>query len=137
MLSAALTRALTIPAFLAAGFAPTQWDSADQKAKFANMLMKFIVEDFPRSKFHEKLYQRLSSTFGHIAWYNRDGFYQQFFLTAEGKRSLCSNRRREIALAADAARAPPALTGCSRQTRRNLAPVASRWTHRGADRTNA
>ena len=85
MLSAALTRALTTPAFVAADFVPTQWDMSERKAKFANALMTFIADDFPRSKFHESFYRRLSNTFGHIANYNRDGFYQRFFLTAEDK----------------------------------------------------
>ena len=85
MLSAALTRALTTPAFVAADFVPTQWDTTEQKAKFANALMTFIADDFPRSKFHESFYRRLSNTFGHIACFNRDGFYQRFFLTAEDK----------------------------------------------------
>ena len=85
MLSAALTRALTTPAFVAADFVPTQWDTAEQKAKFANALLTFVAHDFPRSKFHEGFYRRLSNTFGHIAHYNRDGFYQRFFLTAEDK----------------------------------------------------
>ena len=70
MLSAALTRALTTPAFVAADFVPTHWDSAEQKAKFANALLTFVAQDFPRSKFHEGFYRRLSNTFGHIANYN-------------------------------------------------------------------
>ena len=69
MLSAALTRALTTPAFVAADFVPTHWDSAEQKAKFANALLTFVAQDFPRSKFHESFYRRLSNTFGHIAHY--------------------------------------------------------------------
>ena len=85
MLSAALTRALTTPAFVAADFVPTQWDTAEQKAKFANALMRFIADDFPRSKFHERFYRRLSNTFGHIANYNSAGFYGRFFLSAEDK----------------------------------------------------
>ena len=85
MLSAALTRALTTPAFVAADFVPTQWDTTEQKPKFANALLTFIAQDFPRSRFHESFYRRLSNTFGHIACYNRDGFYQRFFLTAEDK----------------------------------------------------
>jgi hypothetical protein len=88
MPSAALTRALTTPALVAADFVPTQWDTAEQKAKFANTLMAFIAKDFPRSKFHESLYRRLSNTFGHIARYNRDGFYERFFLTAGDKHEF-------------------------------------------------
>ncbi len=76
MLSAALTRALTTPAFIAADFVPTHWDSAEQKAKFANALLTFVAQDFPRSKFHEGFYRRLSNAFGHIANFNSAGFYE-------------------------------------------------------------
>jgi hypothetical protein len=85
MLSAALTGVLTSPAFVAADFVPTHWESAEQKVKFANALLTFVAQDFPRSKFHENFYRRLSNTFGHIACYNCDGFYGRFFLTAEDK----------------------------------------------------
>src|SRR5208282_6792964 len=85
MLSAALTRVLTTPAFVAAEFVPTQWDSAEQKAKFANALLTFVAQDFPRSKFHENFYRRLSNTFGHMAHYNCDQFYGHFLRTAEDK----------------------------------------------------
>jgi hypothetical protein len=53
MLPAATIRALTAPAFTAAEFTPTQWDSAEDKAKFANALMKFIANEFPRQSFAE------------------------------------------------------------------------------------
>ncbi len=85
MLSAALTRALTTPAFVAADFVPTHWDTAELKAKFANALLTFVAQDFPRSKFHEGFYRRLSNTFGHIANCNSAGFYERFFRTAEDK----------------------------------------------------
>jgi hypothetical protein len=85
MLSAALTRVLTTPAFVDADFVPTHWDSAEQKAKFANALLTFVAQDFPRSKFHESFYRRLSNTFGHIANYDSAGFYGRFFLTAADK----------------------------------------------------
>jgi hypothetical protein len=85
MLSAALTRALTTPAFVAADFVPTQWDSAEQKAKFVNALLTFVAQDFPRSTFHEGFYRRLSNTFGQIAHYDSAEFYGRFFLTAQDK----------------------------------------------------
>jgi hypothetical protein len=85
MLSAALTRALTTPAFVAADFVPTLSETAEQKAKFANALLTFVAQDFPRSKFHERFYRRLSNTFGHIANYDSAGFYGRFFLTAADK----------------------------------------------------
>lgn len=76
MLPAATIRALMNPAFTAAEFTPTQWASAEDKAKFANALMKFIANEFPRQSFTRSLYQRLSNTFGHIAHTNVDGFEQ-------------------------------------------------------------
>jgi hypothetical protein len=79
MLPAATVRALTIPAFTAAEFTPTQWATADDKAKFGNALMKFVANEFPRQSFTRSLYHRLSNTFGHIAHTNLDGFYGAFF----------------------------------------------------------
>ena len=79
MLPAATIRALTMPAFTAAEFAPTQWDSAEDKARFANALMKFIAHEFPRQSFTKPFYGRLSNTFGHIAHHSLDGFYAVFF----------------------------------------------------------
>jgi len=79
MLPATIVRALTTPAFEPNQFVATQWHSAEDKAKFANALMKFIANEFPRTAFSKSLYQRLSNTFGHIAHYNRDQFYSVFF----------------------------------------------------------
>jgi hypothetical protein len=79
MLPAATIRALLNPAFTATEFTPTQWASAEDKAKFANALMKFIANEFPRGSFTRSLYQRLSNTFGHIAHGSLDGFYGAFF----------------------------------------------------------
>jgi hypothetical protein len=79
MLPAATVRALTIPAFTAGEFTPTQWASAEDKAKFANALMKFIANEIPRRSFTQPFYRRLSNTFGHIAHGSLDGFYGAFF----------------------------------------------------------
>jgi len=79
MLPAATVRALTIPAFTAAEFMPTQGATAEDKAKFANALMKFIAAEFPRQSFTQPLYRRRSNTFGHIAHGNLAGFYGAFF----------------------------------------------------------
>ena len=69
MLPATIVRALTTPAFQPDQFIATQWSTAEDKAKFANALMKFIAHEFPRQSFSKALYQRLSNTFGHIAQY--------------------------------------------------------------------
>ena len=55
------------------------------EGKIRERVMRFIADDYPRSKFHEGFYRRLSNTFGHIANYNSAGFYERFFLTVEDK----------------------------------------------------
>ena len=79
MLPATIVRAPTTPAFEPDQFVATKWSAAEDKAKFANSLMKFIANEFPPPAFSKALYQRLSNTFGHIAHYNRDQFYSVFF----------------------------------------------------------
>lgn len=49
--------------------------TAEDKAKFANKLVRFIESDFDRAKFKNPLYTSLSFLWGHIANYNIDGFY--------------------------------------------------------------
>lgn len=60
-------------------FTPTQWTTQEDKAKFANDLIRFIQSDFKRTFFTKSLYKRLSSTFGFIAHYNLDGYYNTWF----------------------------------------------------------
>jgi hypothetical protein len=79
MLPSTIVRALTTPAFEPDHFTATQWSTDEDKAKFANALMKFIAHEFPRQSFGKALYQRLSNTFGHIAHTNQDGYYSVFF----------------------------------------------------------
>lgn len=71
--------------FTAEQFTPTQWDTAAQKAKFANHFLDFVESGFPASKFPKWFYTRLSMTFGHIAHFNREGFYETFFTTPQDK----------------------------------------------------
>jgi hypothetical protein len=48
------TGALVRPAFTAADFAATKWDTGEDKAKFANGLCRFIAADFKQTLFTEK-----------------------------------------------------------------------------------
>jgi hypothetical protein len=66
-------------------FTPTQWDTAKDKASFANQFMRFVQSDFTAQHFTDKFYRRLSNTFGHIAHYNRAGFWAEFFTTTADK----------------------------------------------------
>lgn len=71
--------------FKASQFTPTQWDTAETKADFADHFLRFVKSDFKRTLFYDWFYTRLSMTFGHIAHYSLDGFYRTFFMTTEGK----------------------------------------------------
>ena len=85
MLPSTIVRALTTPPFEASQFVATKWSSAEEKAKFANKLMKFIAAEFPRQGFTQDFYRRLSNTFGHIACYDIHGFYGVFFEDEAGR----------------------------------------------------
>ena len=66
-------------------FTPTRWDTAQDKRWFAQQFMRFVQGDFLVKYFTERFYRRLSNTFGHIAHYNRDGFWSTFFTTTVDK----------------------------------------------------
>lgn len=66
-------------------FTPTQWDTQKDKAKFANHFVKFVKSDFDEKLFPRWFYVRLSMTFGHIAHYDRGGFYNHFFTETRRK----------------------------------------------------
>ncbi|MCW8309038.1 hypothetical protein AruPA_18550 [Acidiphilium sp. PA] len=85
MLPTALARAIRLPLLTPEQFTPTKWDDAPTKAKFGNHLLRFIAEDFPETMFTQKFYQRLSNTFGHIACYDRHGFWSEFFISRATK----------------------------------------------------
>jgi hypothetical protein len=85
MTSSAIARRLTQPPFEADSFTATEFSSATDKAAFANDLVRFLAKDCPDTGFTKKLYHRLSLCFGHIAHYNRDGFYGRFFADTGGR----------------------------------------------------
>ena len=64
-------------------FTPTKWATADEKAKIANKMTKFVLGGFQQSSFNKKMYQHLSNMFGHIAHYDINGFYQTWFSDTE------------------------------------------------------
>ena len=66
-------------------FTPTKWNTAKDKAVFAKQFVRFVQSDFAAKHFTEKFYRRLSNTFGHIAHYNRGGFWETFFTTTADK----------------------------------------------------
>jgi hypothetical protein len=50
-------------------FTPTKFSTDEQKAAFSNQLLAFIAAGFPKKKFTNALYERLSNCFGFIAHY--------------------------------------------------------------------
>jgi hypothetical protein len=75
----------TMKDFTADQFTPTRWEDAEEKARFARRFIRLVESDFAERDFPQALYRRLSSCFGHIAHYNRRGFYEEFFTATEGK----------------------------------------------------
>lgn len=71
--------------FTADQFIPTQYDTAEQKAKFANHFVRFVESDFKSSLFFDWFYTRLSMTFHHIANFSGYGFYQTWFQTTQSR----------------------------------------------------
>lgn len=79
------------PTFSPAQFTPTPWDSAKEKARFANGLARFIESGFEQGLFRPAIYSRLSLCFGHIAEYDRDGFYTTWFVNNERRLAWLGN----------------------------------------------
>ena len=72
-------------------FTPTKWESAEQKAKFANHMVRFIDKGYPITLFHKWFYIRLSMCFNHIAHFNRHGFYCEWFKDRESQKEFHRN----------------------------------------------
>ncbi len=73
-------------AFTEADFTATKFASAEEKARIANKLTRFILGGFKQGSFSQAMYTRLSNMFGHIAHYNLHGFYETWF---SGWRERC------------------------------------------------
>ena len=86
MPSDATRRNLRNPPITAEGLTDTKWETAADKARFANGLLRLIAEDFRPTLFTKAIYHRLSMTFGMIAHYDRNGFAEEWFGNAEDRR---------------------------------------------------
>lgn len=72
--------------FTEADFMATNFSTAEEKAKIANKLTRFILGGFKQNSFSKTMYTRLSNMFGHIAHYNIHGFYETWFAGAKERR---------------------------------------------------
>jgi len=71
--------------FLPADFAPSQFSMDADKANFGNALLHFMESEWKQELFTKSLYNRLSMCFGHIAHYNREGFYATWFTSDQAR----------------------------------------------------
>jgi hypothetical protein len=71
--------------FEAGQFTPTEFSTAEDKARFANQFVAFVESDFSASKFPNWFYKRLSMSFGHIAETDQGGFYETWFSSTARK----------------------------------------------------
>lgn len=69
-------------------FVATNWEPAAMKADFAKRFAGFVQSDFSEMEFSEILYVRLALSFGLLAQYNRNGFFETHFSTIERKVSF-------------------------------------------------
>jgi len=60
-------------------FTSTRFTTAVQKQNFAEKLAQFVEGGFKPGAFTKRIYKELSNCFGHIAHFNRNGFYQEWF----------------------------------------------------------
>lgn len=74
--------------FNADQFTPTKFDSAADKAKFANQFVRFVELGYRWEDFPKWFYIQLSMTFGHIAHYDQGGFYGTFFTSENGRANF-------------------------------------------------
>jgi hypothetical protein len=91
MLPRTIAAAHQIPKLEAAHFAATKFDTAEEKAKFGNHLLRFIAEDHPRALWTKIFYNRLSMTFSNIAHYDSNGFWETWFTTTTDQIQFLQN----------------------------------------------
>jgi hypothetical protein len=65
--------------FKAEEFEPSKYKTAQEKADFANRLVRFIDSGFEKRFFTKKLYNDLYINFSMIAHYNHHGFWDYYF----------------------------------------------------------
>jgi hypothetical protein len=80
--------AMTRTPFATDRFAPTPHSTAEEKARFCNNFVRFVLCGFDRKAFTTRFYQRLSLIFGHIAHFNAGGFWETWFSTPARQRQF-------------------------------------------------
>ncbi|WP_326581857.1 hypothetical protein OIE69_44345 (plasmid) [Actinacidiphila glaucinigra] len=85
----------TLPRITADACTPTQWATAEQKARKANLFLVFIEEGLCSDRFTTALYRTVSGhLFGHIAHFDRAGFADTWFTTPATKAAFIDHALR-------------------------------------------
>lgn len=84
--------------FTADQFTATKFDTAADKAKFANKFASFLLGGCEAKAFAKWFYNRLSNTFGHIAHYDVGGFYATWFSDANKVADFIEYTRRHTSM---------------------------------------
>jgi len=84
------------PPFIAPQFTATSWSTQGEKVKFANHFVHFVESGFPLRLFYKWFYIRLSMTFGHIAHYNRWGFYDTWFSDTQSQLEFLKHTKQVV-----------------------------------------
>lgn len=74
-----MTLQIAIPNVDLTLFTDTPWSTAREKQRFVLHFFSFVLNGYRRDEFPRWFYQRLSLTFGHIAHFNEQVFYEYFF----------------------------------------------------------
>lgn len=69
-------------------FTATPHSTAEEKTRFCNDFIRFILSGFDRKRFTKKFYERLSNILGHIAHFNARGFWETWFSTPVQQRQF-------------------------------------------------
>ena len=72
-------------------YTATQWNTAADKEKFTAQFKKFVERGFPESLFTKGFYNRMSMMRGHIAHYDRGGFFGAQFSTSEHRADFLNH----------------------------------------------
>ena len=76
---------------------PIRWDlplvatrctTTAQKETFIRNFVRFMEDGFEERRFTMPVYRNLSNCFGHMAHYDKDGFYEYWFGTRERRQSF-------------------------------------------------
>lgn len=74
----------------------TPWHTATHKARAVNAFIRFVDSDFQRAKFTKAVYEMLHQHFDHIAHFDADGFYYEWFSSRACQIEFLTDLQRQV-----------------------------------------